>query len=51
MLRAVALRFVFGAITSTIDVVELAQRAPRRLQPAGGDPVVVGQQDPHATRF
>ncbi len=48
MLRAVALRLLSGAITSTIDVVELAQGAAGRLQPGRGDAVVVGQEDAHA---
>ena len=32
-----------------LDPVELAQRPPRGLQAGGGDPVVVGQENPHRT--
>ena len=46
MLRAVALRFESGAITSTLDPVELAQGPPGRLQAGGRDPVVVGEENP-----
>ena len=48
MLRAVALRLAFGAITSIVDVVELLQRPPGRLQAGSGDAVVVGEEDAHA---
>ena len=51
MLRAVALRLESGAITSTLDAVELAQRAAQRLQARAPDPVVVGEEDAHRRRF
>ena len=47
MLRAVPLRFVCGAITRTLDAVELAERAAQLVQPAGADSVVVCEQDEH----
>ena len=49
MLRAVALRLESGAITSTSTPVDLAQGAAGGLQAGGGDPVVVGEQDAHAS--
>ena len=34
-----------------LDPVDLAQRAARRLQAGGGDPVVVGEENAHDERF
>ena len=40
-------RLASGAIDRELDVVELEQRAPQRLQALGVDAVVVGEQDAH----
>ena len=50
MLRAVPLRLVCGRDHPHLDAVELAQRAPQLVQPAGADSVVVCEQDEHLHR-
>ena len=49
MLRAVALRFESGAITCTSSLRDRGQRPAQRLQALSLDPVVVGDQNLHAS--